>query len=635
MDAHAQRVEALGPAERAIQAVTHWVDHMVHNRPGLVTHNGTVVGASWQQATWKLEGDQKVVYTVRKVGKKQYKTKVGVGVPGTDEVRENGQLIGQFRNPGLFPEVVKYLYEQVALVWRLDNEFCARWASWAYHNETKKDLKVVLAAFMLVQDRFGELVKDGDESFFDEDFREVGEAMCLTRSRKKGHTFDPKLLLRVGDVLSMPAVAEINRKMGFGRSARKAAMGRYLKVLEKWLQHMEANPQILEMLVKEKGFRTKIMQIARRVGYKPETDKFFETLRWRQKQAKDGRRSMGIDELGINRYIFQPDMWTHLSEGQICEKIMKEKPNWKIIAGKLPKEVGVTPAIMCAAIEAGSLSDQDLIIMTPTLEELGLLTNVTVERKWRAAIEKAENQRAENIKRNVRTEKAKKGLEDAVDKAAEKAVAEVAKGLRIYVVVDKSGSMEGAIERAKGHLSKFVGAFPLDKLHVSIFSTVGTEVVIKAPTRAAVTQAFRGHNAGGGTSYANGVGCLLAKYKPNEDEDAVIFFVGDQDDEKLDQLVHVIQASGVNPVAFGMLHVVAPGWGGGNIVQAAAARLGIPCFMVDEKVFADAYAVPRTIRNLIANTPVGKLVTSTRHPMRVTLIDQILKTPLLRKPVWA
>lgn len=632
MDAAQERVEALGPAERIINAITQYTDHMVHNRPGLVVQdNRQHVGVRWQQATWIKEGDEKVVYTTTKVGRKQHRTRVGVGVNGTDQVRENGRVIGRWQPPGLFPEVVAHLYEQIAEVWKLDNEFAAKWASWAYNNEDNRDLKVLLAAFMLVQSRFGEPVKDGDETWQDEDYRAVGEAMCLLRSKKKGHTFNPKLLLRIGQVLELPQITEVNRKLGFGRTGRNAVVGRYYKVLEKWLRHMEMNEPLLTQLVEKEGFRTSIMQVARKVGFKPSTPKFFQILRWKQVQAKDGHRTLAVGD-----EVRKADTWEGLKEGEICEKIIKDKPNWKIVAGKLPAEVGITPAILCAAIEAGSLSDQDLIIMTPTLEELNLLTNVTVERRWKEAIEKAENQRAANIKKNVRTEKAKEGLEEATDKAAAKAVQEVARDMRIYVVVDKSGSMQGAIEQAKEYLAKFVGAFPLDKLHVAVFNTVGREVNITKATRAGVTQAFRGHTAGGGTSYANGVGCLVNKYKPGPNEDAIIFFVGDEEDGGLAQLVQVIRNSGVEPVALGLLHVDSGygGWRGReSLIENAAAHLSIPCFKLEESIFEDAYAVPRTLRNIIASTPVKKGAVAAKP--RVSLIETILKTPLLKKPAWA
>lgn len=630
-----ERVEALGPAERIIQTITLYTDHMVHNRPGLVVQDiNQAIGVRWDQATWVKEGDVKKVYRTYKVGKKTRKTYVGDGVPGTAEVKNGNVVVGRWQPPGLFPEVVTYLYGQIAEVWKLDNEFAAKWASYAYQHEDSRDLKVLLAAFMLVQSRFGEPIKDGDDTFLDDDYRAVGEAMCLLRSKKKGGTFNPKLLLRIGEVLELPGVMEINRKLGFGQSRRNAVVGRYYKVLEKWLHNLELNVKLLELLVKE-GFRTSIMSVARKIGFKPTTEKFFEILRWKQVQSKNGHRT-----LAVGKAVKKAETWDGLTEEQVCEKIIKDKPGYKMLVGKLPSSLGLTPAIMSAAIEAGCLSDNDLIILTPTLEELGLLEDADVQKRWKEATEKAENQRAANIKRNVKSEVVKETLEASADKAAAKAVEQVTRNLRIYVVVDKSGSMQGAIEQAKEYLKKFVGAFPLDKLHVSVFNTVGREIEIKAPTAAAVAQAFRGHTAGGGTSYANGVGCLLHKYKPGPDEDAVVIFVGDEEDYGLAQLVNVFRQSNVIPVAFGLLHVDSGGgWGFRDrgqvsLINQAAAQLGIPCFNIDKGIFDDPYAIPRTMRNLIASTPVGK-VQSTATVRRVSLVDQILKTPLLKKPVWA
>jgi hypothetical protein len=280
MVAERQRVEALGPAERIINAITQFTDHAVHNRPGLIVPDARHrIGVRWEQATWVEENGVKVVYRTQKVGRRQTKTRVGV-LNGTNEVKNGNTVVGRFQKPGLFAEVVTYLYGQIADVWKLDNEFAAKWASWAFEKEENRDLKVLLAAFLLVQSRFGEPVKDGAAVLLDEDYRAVGEAMCLLKAAKKGHTFNPKLLLRIGQVLETSGVADINRKLGFGRSARNAIMGRYNKVIEKWLNHCEMNPKELEKLVKA-GFRTGVMALARKVGYKPESEKFFEILRWK------------------------------------------------------------------------------------------------------------------------------------------------------------------------------------------------------------------------------------------------------------------------------------------------------------------------------------------------------------------
>jgi hypothetical protein len=229
----------------------------------------------------------------------------------------------------------------------------------------------------------------------------------------------------------------------------------------------------------------------------------------------------------------------------------------------------------------------------------------------------------------------KEGLQEAVDKATENAFKEATKDLRVYCIIDKSGSMQGALERAQEYLTKFLGGFPLDRLHVSVFNTVGTEITIQAPKAAAVKQAFRGHNAGGGTSYAEGVRALQ-KHKPTEGEDALMLFVGDEEDGAHDHLAQVIRQSDINPVAFGLLKVQSNTQGRGSIVVDTANLLGIPCFRIDEKMFTadDPYAITRLMRELISATPVIGTRTG-RISTRKNLIQEIMETALLQKPVWA
>jgi len=619
-----RRVEALGPAEHVVQTLTQTVDHAVHNRPGAVfPAPNTAIGVRWEQVTWKQEGPEKVVYRLSKAGKKTVRTRIGVLEADGRTIREGDRIIGEYQKPGLFPEVVTYLYKQIADLWAMDNEFAAHLASWSFARD-HRDLKVILAAFMLVQNRSGEPIRDADGKieFHDDDFRAVGEAMCLLRGGKDD--FNPKLVLRIGDVLALKGVAEINRTLGFGRSAREPAMGRYTKAVEKYLRHRERNPKMLEGLVKA-GFRTSVMALARRIGYKPETPKFFDILRWKQVQAKDGRRA-----LAIGKKVRKADTWEGLSEAEICEKIVRDKPNYKLIVGKLPK-TGLTRAIMAAAVEAGALSDTDLIILTPTLEELGLLKVPGIKDRWDRAIKTAESQRAANIAKNVKKAETVEKLQEAADTAVKKAVEEVVKGIRVYFIVDRSSSMTQSIEMAKTYLEKFLGAFPLDKTHVAIFNTMGEELTLKSSSSAGVRQAFAGRNACGGTSYAQGVRAV-AHRKPDPDEDSLMIFVGDEEDYNLAGLVKTIRDSGINPMAFGLLKV--PG-GIGSIVRDAAVQLGIPCFMIEEGIFADPYQVPRVIRNLIAATPVGQPTVARPVAKRKTLVQEILETKILERPAWA
>jgi hypothetical protein len=394
--------------------------------------------------------------------------------------------------------------------------------------------------------------------------------------------------------------------------------------VRKWLEFRETNPQILEGLVKE-GFKETVKRLARRIGYKPVSGKFYATLRWKQTQAKDGRRSLAIGQV-----LKKAETWEGLTEAEICERVVSRKIGFKVITGLLPKSMGLTRAIMAAAIEAGSLSSKDLIIATPTLEDLGLLQVQEVRAKWEAATRAAEDQRAANIARNVKSKDTKEALQVASDAAVQKAVAEVLRLMRVYVLVDISGSMENAIETAKRYIAKFLQAFPKDQVHVGVFNTVGREVKLKAASQLAVEQAFVGIKAGGGTSYGEGVRAL-SKYKPREDEDTLFIFVGDEDAPEFSAYV---QTSGLRPMAFGLLRVFSPQYPNGRCVRDTARVLGIPCFMLDEQTFEDPYAVPQKLRALIAATPVG-VTNVERLVPRVTLIDQILATPLLSKPGWA
>lgn len=602
--------EKLGPAERLMESLLAYTDHMVHNRPGVIVQDtASPVGVRWAPATWVEEAGEKIVYAL---GKGRARERLG---PLRDEGRIDGSP-ARFRPAGLFPEVAAWMYAQVAEVWKLDNELAARWASHAF-GEDHRDLKVVLAAFLLVQTRKGEAVWDaGALAFHDADYREVGEAMMLLH-RADGRGLHPKLLLRIHEVLTLPAVAELNRALGFAQSGRRPFLGRWTRAAEKWLRHREQNPKLLEALVRA-GFRTTVMELARRVGFKPEGPRFFQVLRWKQKQAEDGRRTLA---LGLD--VAPAESWEGMTELAICERIVREKPSFKRLVGLVPPDLGLTRAIVAAAIEAGSLSDKDLVIHTPTLEELGLLEVEPIRARWERALRASEDMRAANLAARVKGEATRTRLEETADRALQKATEAAAKDLRVYVFVDASGSMEASIATAKQHLARFLQGFPLERLHVAVFNTVGREVRIPHASAAGVENAFRGLGAGGGTDYGAGVRALQGQ-KPLPDEDVLFLFVGD---EEAPTFANAVRASGLAPVAFGFVKV------GGNDRERAvvdtAAELGIPCFRVDERTFADTYAVPRTLRALVAATPVA------RRAAREGLLDAILATQLLEPPPWA
>ncbi len=615
--------DTLGPAERIINAVISYTDHMVHNRPGVVFKDGrTNIGLRWQMATHKMENGEAVVYALSKDGKKNVRTRVGVRQPDM-QIMEGGRVVAEYRPAGLFPEVAVWLYRQFAEVWKMDNEFAARWASYVYA-EDQRDIKVIAAAFMLCQSRKGDPVLDGGKfAFYDEDFRSVGEAMTLTQ-RKDKLDLSPKHLLRIHDVLSLPGIAAVNRELGFGKSVRHPFYGRWTKAVTKYLAYREANPKMLAGQV-DAAFRQSVIELCRRAGYKPEAAGFFKILRWKQEQAKDGRRTVGI-----GMAVKEATSWEGLSEAEICEKIVQGRMSYKVISSLIPKG-GLTRAILAASIEAGAFSDKDLVIYTPTLEEFGLLEVQEIKTRWERAVKNSDDMRSANIAKRVKSKVVQEKLQEGADIAVQKAVAEVVKGLRVYVIVDRSGSMSIAIETAKTYVAKFLQGIPPENLHVSCFNSQGREVKIPHPSAAGVRNAFEGLQATGGTDHGEGV-LALARHKTKDDEDALFIFIGDQ--QQATTFENKVAASGLNPVAFGFIYT--PGTDGTNhrAVEHTATRLGIPCFMINEKTFEDVYAIPRTFRALIAATPV---VHKARPVVveRVTLVDKIIRTDVLKKPVWA
>jgi len=626
--------ENLGPAERIVQTLLAYSDHMVHNRPGIVVPDArSVTGVRWNMATWVEKDGRKEVLRLEK-GKKP----VPVGTLQTDMSVTDGEgrVVAEFRNPGVFPEVAAWLYRQVAEVWKIDNEFAARWASYAYSragSDDSKDLKVVMAAFMLVQSRKGEpVMEDGKLAFHDEDFREVGEAIALI-TRKDKKSLNPKEILRIREVLMVPAVAALNRELGFGRSQRNPYLGRWSAAVEQYLRHHERNPGLLASKVKG-GWKSAMADLCRHSHFKPESPDFFQALGWKQAQSKLGHRT-----LAIGQEVAPAETWEGLNEEQVCERIVRDRPGFKRLTGLLPKEVGLTRAVMAAAVEAGSLSDKDLVILTPTIEDLGLLEVQSVRERWERGVKASEDRRAANIAARVKSRETKDKLEEGADEAVKKALEEDTRKIRAYFVVDTSQSMDGAIEAAKVHVAKFLQGFPPERVHVAVFSTVGREVRIQHATRAGVENAFRGVTATGGTDYGQGT-LALSRHKPAEDEDALFVYIGDEEDDKV--FDHVFRSMGFRPAAFGLIRILSENWlrqypgryGNGKVVRDTAARLGVPCFMIDERTFEDPYAIPRTIRTLVASTPVG--INPVRQaPPRETLVDKILKTDLLKKPAWA
>jgi von Willebrand factor type A domain len=571
-----------GPAEKLLDLVLSGSAHLWHNRPGLE------VDGHWQPLP----------------AKRAHRPR------GAREVR-----------PGLHVPAAVRLYQQLLEIESLNPELMAHFASYALKETDWRDLQVACAALMLVQSRSGQPVKDGEEvAFHDDDFRRVGEGMILAYQRKSTRMLTPKGVLRVAQLLEAPEIARLNRRAGFGDpGSKKPPLGRWKRAAAKYLAHREANPAMLEGLVKA-GFKETIKAIARKCGYKPRSQAFFEALGWKQTQAAAGHRTVGLGALALGRH----ERFDGLSEAEICEAVAEQHLTYKDVVGRLPKGLGLTPAILAALLP--SLSDRDLRILTPTLEALGLMADAEVRARWEGALASADDQRGLHLARNVRSRELKERLEASAEVATRRAVA-AATGevdVRVMFLVDKSGSMQGAIEQSKEALSRILAGFPEEKLHLATFDTVGTVLRPKAPTRAAVHHLLDRVVAGGGTVHGAAVQALQREGVafPGSAR-LVVLVVGDEAGEAGPQLAGTFRQCGYAVAAMALILSVAPQAARGSTVRGCAAALGVPFSEVGVAQLDDPYQVPRVLRALL-DAPVA-VGTSPQQGW----VERVLRTPLL------
>jgi hypothetical protein len=199
--------------------------------------------------------------------------------------------------------------------------------------------------------------------------------------------------------------------------------------------------------------------------------------------------------------------------------------------------------------------------------------------------------------------------------------------LHVMFLVDKSGSMQGAIEQSKEALSRILAGFAPDRVHVATFDTMGTVLKPKAPTRAAVQHMLAKVTASGGTIHGAAVRALhAAGVRVPEKAQLLVIVAGDEAGEDGAQLARAFRELGY-PVA-GLAMIVAAAQGRGTTVRACAAAMGLPFTEVDVKTLDDPYQVPRALRALL-EAPVPTGFASPAAVARVSWVDKVMKTPLL------
>ncbi len=270
-----------------------------------------------------------------------------------------------------------------------------------------------------------------------------------------------------------------------------------------------------------------------------------------------------------------------------------------------------------------SLSDRDLRQLTPTLEELGLMAEPEVYAAWEKAVESATDQRALNIAKNVQSDAVREKLESAAEHAVEKAVEEATADAKVQVMflIDRSGSMQGAIDKSVEALSRILAGFPMDRLHIASFDTMGWVHRPKAPNRAAVQHMLGSIKAEGGTVHGAAVRALYSSgVRLPRAEPLIVIVVGDEAGEHGRTLASVFNDCGYHPAALALILNVA--WSRGETVQQLARELAVPFSTIGIEHFDDPYQVPRVLSALL------EAPTLTGAPA-FGLVEKVMKTKLV------
>lgn len=566
-------------AERLLASLTNFADHLWHGRIGMVGPNGK----------WTPRGRNK---TARPIP------------------------------PGLYEPAAVALYQQVLDLYQMDPIYVGQFASFAMRELDWADLKVVLCAFLLVQPQ--------------DILRDVGEAMILLHADKTvpvTRRLRPKDVLRVAKLLHAPGIVAINRQAGFGSpGAKNPPLGRFRQVATRWLLVRERNAPLLKGLAAS-GYASTVRSIARYARYKPEQGDFFSTVRYGQKQAEGGHR-----EIAVGVKLAPASVWTGKTEKQIVALIQQGDLSYQAAVGRIPPSVGLTRNILRAL--AGKMSDQDLVIAAPALEESGLLdSDAEIQKRFIEATNKARSHRALTVAKNVRSEKVKDQLEAAVASANAKAVAEAVpdRPLRVMLLVDISGSQQGAVDRTKTLLPTLIAGLSADRVHVAAFNTAGR--IIHAGVGASagdlgLKQAkvlLASLKADGGTSQWTAVDVLSAVgVRKQPDEILILLVIGDEADSDMDgsRTAQSLRNAKLLPDAVGLILNMGS-YPRGAAVRGVARQLKVPFNEVDVAALSDTYQIPRVLRGLL-DAPVSA---SESAPARFGLLERISAVTLLVPPV--
>lgn len=338
-----------------------------------------------------------------------------------------------------------------------DPIFLAHFTSYAVNKLDSKDLKLLSV--------FANSLSDADGTPFVVGTGENGKPLygnikkpnlrIVSQAAIQNGAFDAKMIERLIEVA--------NIKQSLGKRYREGThFSKSLKTaITKYIRFREANPKSIEG-IKKVGLAKRFANIYRAMHLSPSPEA-ASILGWKQKKGEDFSKKSFFNFKGM-------------SDIQIAEKIRGDKLPPTGVLGALPGKI--SPVIAAAVLEQAT-GDQ-AVILRELFDSQGLLKHKEVKELFSEKIKTAKTalDRVDRINTTIDAE-VQRELKSARAHVRKEQVGDIGK---IFLHIDVSGSMEGAIAIAKekGAILAECVKSPENNFHWGLFGSRGR--VLKRPS---------------------------------------------------------------------------------------------------------------------------------------------------------
>ena len=478
---------------------------------------------------------------------------------------------------------------EFAVLAEKDPEFLARFTSYCFKKLDSKDLKVIATFMNFLNDADGTPFSPGSK-YRKPNYRIVSQAAL--------NMLDPKLVERVVDLAG--------RKMALGtkhREGRRKSPS-FVTGVTKYVRFRESNPKALTS-IKKTGFSKRFQKLYRFAQIAPSAEA-AKILGWKQGSTKKGNLQR-IEKVKLFDF-------SGMNEMQVAEKIRADKIP-ALTALSALGDIKLSPVIAAAVFEQAT-GDQ-VIILRALFDEQGLLKYKEIQEmfKSKAMESKTALDRVERINslidpettkalKEAKAEKRKQDLADTITSA--------------FVHVDRSGSMERALEVAKNVSSIIAEAIPNPKenFHWGLFHSRG-QILARPETfeKDAFMAALFGVVPDGSTD------CLALWETARQRKCEYDFFITDGDDSGASAyMVQRIEQGRAKGYADPKTCVIVKVGNYRPKLEDAFKDAGISYTVIEPSALTESALVSQVIKMAAKG--------------KATIVDEIMSTDFLKLPDW-